>query len=188
MTPMPSVTYLRDMRVANLESRRDFENSPAKQPTCTDRADLVFGKAYHSIPQSSIMGSVFGRVTQVTFVRVQTKIVEVVVIPRSVIVANFQSTWDRADKSRINYPVNIAGFMNTIFGQHDARIWDIAWAVVEADAKLIVRAVNSHAALVAACEGLLDENDTEPHGECDCAQCVARAALAAAKETPDAGH
>jgi len=62
------------------------------------------------------------------------------------------------------------------------------WPVVEADAKLIVRAVNSHAALVAACEGLLDENDTEPHGECDCAQCVARAALAAAKETPDAGH
>jgi len=149
VTPMPSVTYLRDMRVANLESRRDFENSPAKQPTCTDRADLVFGKAYHSIPQSSIMGSVFGRVTQVTFVRVQTKIVEVVVIPRSVIVANFQSTWDRADKSRINYPVNIAGFMNTIFGQHDARIWDIAWAK-NAGFDFAAQSVESHKASHAA--------------------------------------
>ena len=48
------------------------------------------------------------------------------------------------------------------------------------DAAQIVCEHNSHAALVAACEGLLDENDTEPHGNCDCAQCVARAAIAAA--------
>ncbi len=54
-------------------------------------------------------------------------------------------------------------------------------AAAQANAALIVRAVNSHDALVSALEGLV--SDRHDHNNlCPCPWCYARAALAAAKE------